>query len=171
MSTSAENHPIFSEFQNIKPTGNPEEINPEQREETLIERFYRERREWETKIKGLASRIKDIDEIASLQVDVYSARQELVEYYHYLVSLIASKNKELRKKKRERIEYYTTGFDYKLDKDQKQMYIMVDLEDLYTSRDALENHMKYIGASMNTVDNIIFGIKHRITLEEYKRRL
>ena len=88
-----------------------------------------------------------------------------------MVSLIASKNREIRKKKKGRIEYYTTQFDYKLDKEQKQMYIMVDLEDLYTSRDSLENHMKYIGATMNTIDNIIFGIKHRITLEEYKRRL
>lgn len=171
MSQSAENHPIFSEFENIKPVGNPDDIQPEHREETLSERFNRERREWETRVKSMSQRIRDINDIASLQVDVYSSRQELVEYYHYLVSLIATKNRELRKKKRERIEYYTTQFDYKLDKEQKNMYIMVDLEDLYTSRDALENHMKYISATMNTIDNIIFGIKHRITLEEYKRRL
>lgn len=166
-----ENHPIFSEFSNIKPQGNPEDINPEHREETLSERFYRERRDWEEKVKDLAKRIKDLDTIAELQVDVYSARQQLVEYYHYLVSLVGKKNAEIRRKKRERLEYYTTGYDYKLDKDQKQMYIQVDLEDLYIQRDEMENHMKYIGATMNTVDNIIYGIKHRITLEEYKRRL
>ena len=166
-----ENHPIFSEFQNIKPAGKPEDIKRDQREETIQERFYRERREWETKVKGLSKRIKDINEIAELQVDVYSSRQELVEYYHYLISLVSAKNAELRKKKRERLEFYTTGYDYKLDKQEKEMYIQVDLEDMYIIRDEMENHMKYISATMNTIDNIIFGIKHRITLEEYKRRL
>jgi hypothetical protein len=166
-----ENHPIFSEFENIKPIGSPEDIKPEHREETIQDRFYRERREWEAKVKSLSSRIKDINTIASLQVDVYSARQQLVEYYHYLVSLIGGKNAEIRKRQRERLEFYTTGYDFKLDKEQKNMYIRVDLEDLFIIRDEMENHMKYIGSTMGTVDNIIFGIKHRITLEEYKRRL
>lgn len=166
-----ESHPIFSEFQNIKPIGSPEEIQPTHRDETIQERFGRERREWESKVKDLAKRIKDINDIASLQVDVYSARQQLVEYYHYLVSLISSKNNEIRKRQKERIVYYTKGYDFKLDKEQKNMFIRVDLEELFIIRDEMENHMKYISATMGTIDNIIFGIKHRITLEEYKRRL
>jgi len=166
-----ENHPIFSEFENIKPVGNPDDINPDQREETIAERFNRERREWEDKVKGLSKRIRDINSIAELQVDVYSSRQQLVEYYHYLVSLIGQKNNEIRKQQRERMEFYRTGYDYKLDKEQKNLYIRVDLESLFTVRDEMENHMKYISATMSTIDNIIFGIKHRITLEEYRRRL
>jgi hypothetical protein len=165
------NHPIFSEFNSIKPHGKPEDIKADQREETLEERFARERREWEAKIKALSQRLRDIFMVAELQVDIYSARQELVEYYHYLTSLVGKKNAELRRKKRERHEYYTTGYDYKLDKDQKQMYIMTDLEDIYIIRDEIENHQRYISATMNTVDNIIFGIKHRISLEEYKRTI
>lgn len=168
----AENHPIFSEFQNVSPQGNTNDVNQGgDQNETINERFNKERRQWESKVKDLSKRIKDINTIAELQVDVYSARQELVEYYHYLTSLVGKKNAEIRKRKRERIEYYTTGYDFKLDKEQKQMYIMVDLEDLYMQRDEMENHMKYIGSTMGTVDNIIFGIKHRITLEEYKRRI
>ena len=169
--SEAENHPIFSEFQNITPQGNKDDIKEDHQNETISERFNKERRSWEGKVKELSKRIKNINSIAELQVDVYSARQELVEYYHYLTSLVGKKNAEIRKRKRERIEYYTTGYDFKLDKEQKQMYIMVDLEDLYMQRDEMENHMKYIGSTMGTVDNIIFGIKHRITLEEYKRRL
>jgi len=170
--SNAENHPIFSEFQNVKPQGKPNNLSQDEEvHETICERFNKERRQWEGRVRDLSKRIKDINTIAELQVDVYSARQELVEYYHYLVSLVGKKNAEIRKRKKERIEYYTTGYDFKLDKEQKQMYIMVDLEELYFQRDEMENHMKYVGSTMGTIDNIIFGIKHRITLEEYKRRL
>jgi len=168
---SIDKETIFSEFESIEAIGKGEEINPEQRGETLQERFNRERQEWERRIKDMASRIKEVDELTDLQVDVYSARQELVEYYHYLMSLIFVKNMEIRKKKKERLEYYITGYDFKLDKEQKEMYIKIDLEDLYIIRDELENHLKYINSTIMTIDNIIYGIKHRLTIEEYKRRL
>jgi hypothetical protein len=161
------NHPIFSEFTNVEPS----EEKKGNVIETIEERFAIERKQWNARISELAKKIKDINSIASLQVDVYSTRQELVEYYHYLISLISRKNIGIRERKRGRYEFYTNGYDYKLSPSQKEMYIKVDLVELFKVRDELENHSKYIEKTMSTVDNIIFGIKHRISLEEYRRRL
>lgn len=174
MEDDPKEHPIYSEFQNMKAKDLVSVIetkNTDNTEETLSQRFLRERKEWKEKVSMLAKRISDIWKLADLQTDVYSERQALVEYYHYLVSLLGKKNAELRKLKRKKYEFYTDGYHLKLDKDIKLEYIMTDLEDTYHIKDELENHMKFVSETMRTVDNIIFGIKHRITLEEYKRTL
>lgn len=168
-------HPVFSEFQNMKAKDLVSAINKpsdtEEDSESLSQRFLRERKEWKDTVSALSKRIGDIWKLGDLQTDVYSSRQALVEYYHYLISLLGKKNAELRKLKRKKYEFYTDGYHLRLDKDIKMEYIMCDLEDIYHTKEELENHAKFVAETMRTVDNIIFGIKHRITLEEYKRTI
>ena len=138
---------------------------------TLSEQFEKERREWKSTISHMSSKIRHIDNLADLQVEVYSKRQEVVEYYHYLFSLLAKKNAEIRREKKLKLEYYNVNYDFKLDPKQKELYIQVDLEELYIIKDELDNHLKFISSTQGTIDNIIYGIKHRISIEEYKRRM
>lgn len=169
--TDVKNHPLFSEFENNKPENFNKQSENISKDEDIFKRFDRERLEWTEKIEKLSRRLKDIDEIAILQTEVYSERQHAVEYYHYLMTLLANKNREYRKKYKERFEFYSNSYDYRVKDDIKSTFIANDLSEIYSIKEALDNHMKFMDKTIGTVDNIIFGIKHRISLEEYKRRL
>lgn len=170
--SNIKNHPLFSEFEKNK----PENVNIQDTQniilnEDIFQRFDRERLEWTIKIENLSRKLKDLDEIVILQTNVYSERQHAVEYYHYLMTLLANKNREYRKKYKERFEFYSNSYDYRVKDDIKSTFIANDLSEIFAVKESLENHMKYMDKTIGTIDNIIFGIKHRISLEEYRRRL
>lgn len=164
--TDVKNHPLFSEFGNLT----PQQIDKPE-DEDIFQRFDRERLEWTNKIESLSVKLKEIDEMAILQTQVYSERQHAVEYYHYLMTLLANKNREYRKKYKERFEFYSNSYDYRVKDDIKNSFIADDLSDIFSIKESLDNHMKFMDKTIGTIDNIIYGIKHRISLEEYKRRL
>jgi hypothetical protein len=164
--TDIKNHPLFSEFGNLT----PQQIDKPE-DEDIYQRFDRERLEWTNKIESLSVKLKEIDEMAILQTQVYSERQHAVEYYHYLMTLLANKNREYRKKYKERFEFYSNSYDYRVKDDIKNSFIANDLSDIFSIKESLDNHMKFMDKTIGTIDNIIYGIKHRISLEEYKRRL
>jgi len=159
------NHPLF--FDNPPP--NEDDQGGE--EDSLSIRLEKERTDRMKTIQELSKRIKDINFIHELQVDVYSERQNLLERYHYLFTLLAKQNAKIRAKKKKRFEYYANEYQYNATPKQREEMIRVDLESEYDVRDELDNQMKYISGSMSTIDNIIFGIKHRIDVEEYRRRM
>lgn len=180
-----EEHPLFSEeFEVIdeKPDVKPKmqlsdkeaQVLKENQEEkeTISKRFETERNYWKKRVSDLSKRIKKFDGLAELQVDVYSSKQELIEYYHYLQSIIFKKLQEYRKVYKKWYSYYTTGYDLKFNKEEnKKIFIDSEMESILEIKNELENHLKFIERTMNNVESIAFGIKHRITIEELKRTL
>ena len=75
-------------------------------EETLDERFERERKEWDAKIAELSSKMNKLVELPSLMTSLYTERQRAVEYYHYLYSLIIGMNKRYNAAYAERNDFY-----------------------------------------------------------------
>ena len=137
--------------------------------EQLITRFKKEREEWTERIKNMSERLKDIYEIAELQVDLYSYRQIAVEYCHTLMVHLSKVNHVFRARKIERWEYYTRNYDLRMDKDPKELHIYVDIADVNERIELLQNHLDFMRESTKTIDSMTFGIKYRIQLEEYKR--
>lgn len=177
---NAKNHPLFSNF-SINQENKNNNVYQEFIEvpnnnkidyKNIYDRFDDERVSWTQIVDDLSKKLKDINNIADLQVNIYSQRQKAVEYYHYLMSLLSKKNKEYRSLYKERFEFYSFKYDYaRLKDDVKNSFINNDLSELYSIKEALDNHMKFIDKTISTLDNIIYGIKHRISLEEYRRRL
>lgn len=137
--------------------------------EAIYQRFSRERTEWSEKIADYSFRLKDIYSIADLLTDVYSQRQISLEYAHTLMSHLIKVNKVYREKRQIRFDYYSRQHDIRLDKDAKYEHITQDLTDIVERREMIQNHLDYFRETIKTIDNIGFGIKHRITLEEYRR--
>jgi hypothetical protein len=113
--------------------------------------------------------LRTVSQIGELMVEVYSQRQIAVEYSHTLMSHIIKINKIYREKKHEKYIYYTQNYDVRLDKDAREGHIGYDLTEIIEKRDMVQNHLEYFRETIKTIDNIIFGIKHRISLEEYRR--
>lgn len=137
--------------------------------DTLATRFRKEREDWITKIQEFSDNLRTVSQIGELMVEIYSQRQIAVEYSHTLMSHLIKINKIYREKKHEKYIYYTQNYDVRLDKDTREGHIGYDLTEVIEKRDMVQNHLDYFRETIKTIDNIIFGIKHRISLEEYRR--
>jgi len=135
----------------------------------IFVRFKQEREEWTGKINGMSARLKDIYEVADLQVDLYSQRQIAVDYTHTLMTHLTKINRIFRERKIERWEHYTRNYDLRMDKDPKELHIYVDIADVVERKDFIQTHLEFMRETIRTIDNMCYGIKHRLALEEYKR--
>jgi len=142
----------------------------DQKQDSLELRFKEERIEWSGKIKEMSSKLKNVIEISLLQVDVYTERQRCVDYYHYIISLLIKINKEYRKQYAVKYDYYTSQSQIRYPNESTKVNkILSELGDLVNKKEALENHSKFVSATIATLDNIIYGIKSRIDLENIIR--
>jgi hypothetical protein len=145
------------------------QINPENSSETVSKRFTDEREHWKITVGEMSERLRDIYAVASLLTDLYSQRQIALEYSHTLMSHLIRLNKILRGKRAERFLHYTQNYDLRLDKDPKNLMIDVDLGPIIEQKEMVENHLNYMRETVKTIDTICYGIKYRVSLEEFRR--
>jgi hypothetical protein len=139
-------------------------------EESLEDRFSRERKEWDTKIAEMSTKMKQIFEIPELMTYLYTERQRAVEYYHYLISLMIGMNKTYNRAYAEKYDYYTNKVQVRYPNEStKHNRILVDLQDLVEKRAIVDNHSKYMDKTISTLDNIIFAIPKRVEIEQISR--
>jgi len=136
----------------------------------LEERFANERLEWSSKVTSMGIQINKIFEIPTLMTILYTERQLALEYYHYLISLLIGINKTYRKSYAERQDFYTNKSQIRYSNESaKHNRILVDLEEQVEKREILENHSKFILATVTTIDNIIYAIPRRVEIEQISR--
>lgn len=137
---------------------------------SLADKFDKERLEYSNKVKQITSKLKNVFEISELMTTIYTERQIAVEYYHYLISLLIKLNKVFKSKWSERWEYYTYKSQVRFPNEaEKKNKIISDLKDLVEKRELIENHSKFIDNTIKTLDNIIYGIKSRVEIEQISR--
>lgn len=140
----------------------------EKKEKTFVEKFTDERETWRITVKEIATRFRNVEGLAEVQVDLYSRRQEAVEYQFKLIGIanklkkayaveyraafdLAGKNEDLRYSEKEKVkaaESATAETKYKLD--------------------SVSSQIDYFRETIKTIDNMIFGVKHRIEIENFK---
>lgn len=148
---------------------NQENSSNAEEKETITARFDRERKEWEAKICMMSGKMKDIGILSDVLTDLLSSRQVALDYTHTMMSLLTNINASLRKKRKERYLYYSQSYDLVLQKEQKNMFIDVDLEKLVKTQETFSTHLSYIRGTIDTIDKMIWGVKWRMDLEQYKR--
>jgi len=136
------------------------------KEESLEDRFAREREEWSEKIAEISKKMKQVFDIPELMTTLYTERQRAVEYYHYLITLLIGMNKKYNAAYAERYDYYTTKAQVRYPNEStKHNRILVDLQDMVEKREMVNNHSKFIDKTIGTLDNIIFAIPKRVEIE------
>lgn len=129
--------------------------------------FNKERSEWKEKISVLAIRMKNIREVAEVQVDLYSSRQMLLEYSYKLGQILVKLKNRYRKERGERMRHYSESSQIKYGTNEKTPLIEGDLSSINERIDMVDNHMGYLNETIKTVDHMLFGIKNRIYLQEF----
>jgi hypothetical protein len=133
------------------------------------EKFETERGEWTDKIRELSIRMKNIRELADVQVDLYSSRQGLLEYSAKLGQVMVKLNARFRKDRADRLKYYSEKAQVKYGANEKTPLIEGDLSELKERMDIVEGQISFLNETMKTVDHMLYGVKSRISLEEYLR--
>ena len=142
----------------------------EEREESLEDRFARERKEWDQKIAEASKKMKQVFDIPELMTHLYTDRQRAVEYYHYLISLMIKMNKKYNVSYVERWEYYTNKSQVRYPNETtKNIRIQVDLQEQVEKRAMLDNHSKFMVDVKNSLDHIIWAVTKRVEIEKMSR--
>ena len=131
--------------------------------------FQLEREEWTEKIRILSVRMKNIKELADVQVELYSSRQMLLELYSKLGQVMVKLNAKFRKEKADRLRYYSESVQIKYGANEKTPLIEGDLSELKERMDMVDSQISFFNETMKTVDHMLYGVKSRISLEEYLR--
>lgn len=129
--------------------------------------FIRERQEWTEKIKLLAVRLKNIKELADVQVDLFSYRQILLEYNSSLLQVMAKLNSKLRKDKGDRLRYYSENYQVKYGSNEKTPLIDGDLTELKERIEIVDTQIGFLNETIKTLDFMLYGVKDRIRLQEF----
>lgn len=127
-----------------------------------------ERAKWRIKVVAMATGMKKIEHLSVIQVDLYTNRQILLEALHTRLAEISGISKivkELSKEVKDRYAEETKNINASELKRRQDEFLWKELHDI----ELLKNHSDYLRESMQTVDNMIYGIRHRINLEDYKR--
>jgi hypothetical protein len=132
-------------------------------------KFGEERSEWTEKIRSLSIRMKNIRELAEVQVDLYSNRQIILEYIAKLGQVMTKLNSKFRKDKAERLKHYSENSQVKYGANEKNPLIEGDLTELKERMEIVETQLSFLNETIKTVDHCLYGIKSRIALEEYLR--
>jgi hypothetical protein len=135
--------------------------------DNIKDRFIEERSKWKDKVVDMAKRMKSISDLAELQVDLYTYRQEAIEYYYNLNLAVIKLEKKYSKLKRKLVEELN-------DKDVR--YGKTDMNVIVDGASAEHRHhieivksqSSYLYETVKTIDNMIFGIKHRIEIENFR---
>ena len=131
--------------------------------------FSTERTEWTERIRELAVRMRNIREIGEVQVELYSDRQKILEYAYKLGQILTKLNAKFRTDKRMKMVYYSEEHNTRYGANEKTSLIDGDLSELKRKIDIVDNHMSFMNETVKTVDHFLYGIKSRISLEEFMR--
>jgi hypothetical protein len=154
-----------------EPTTDFFNINPTvAKEETLVDKFARERLEWSEKLGDMSLQMKSVLKVSELMTEVYTERQRCVEYHHYLISILIKVNKEYRRQFSERHDFWSYKSNIRYPNEtSKNNKIQVELADILEKREMIDNHAKFILETKNTIDNIVYAIPKRIDIEKIAR--
>lgn len=136
----------------------------------LNEKFEFQRHEWDNKINKMSHDIKSLSGVLLLQNYIYSERQKIIDEYHFFKSTYIKLNKKYRKEFAKRHDYYTWHSQRRYPNEKvKTNKILVDLEEIYTKKEILGSHLDFLLKTTQTIDNLIYGIKYRLEIEQLNR--
>lgn len=136
---------------------------------SYIEKFSLEKNEWTVKITGIASRFKNVEDLVDVQVDLYSERQRATDYIAQLYVTLAKLKKLHLSEWNKVFNALTNNQDYRYTEKEKQKIADDKVSEIRIKLDMIQNHIDYFNGTVKTIDSMIFGVKHRIEIEDFKR--
>jgi hypothetical protein len=133
----------------------------------IAEEFEEERIKWKDKIIEMASRVNKLDQVASLQVDLYSSRQIIIERITKLYQYLSLYSSVYKTQKKDLFIKYTVDSDIKLGQGEKVIMVEGDLADLQRKINLIEHHIDYYKESVKNIDSMLYGVRNKLQIEQF----
>ncbi len=135
-------------------------------EKTIVieEKLKADREQWGTKISDLVSKLKDVSQLADVQVFMLSYRPMLLDKSSEMKGNLFKRNGDYEELYQRRFRYYTLEYDIKLTGGEKEKFVKADLMPIRRQINILESHIEFYSECIRTLDNMAFAIKNRITI-------
>ena len=134
-----------------------------------LKQFESERSIWTEEVCAISSRFKNIEEMMNVQVDLYSKRQQGVEYMHQLMVLHGRLKKKWVSEYKKVYDSLIMDQDYRYSEKERQRIAEEKTSVSKLKLDILQTHVDFFRETIKTIDNMIFGVKHRLEIEDFKR--
>ena len=133
----------------------------------IAEEFEEERIKWKDKIIEMANRVNKLDQVASLQVDLYSSRQIIIERITKLYQYLSLYSSVYKTQKKDLFIKYTVDSDIKLGQGEKVIMVEGDLADLQRKINLIEHHIDYYKESVKNLDSMLYGVRNKLQIEQF----
>jgi hypothetical protein len=144
------------------------EIEPEgTSKRSIAEEFEEERKKWKDKVIEMANKVNKLDQVAGLQVDLYSSRQIIIERISKLYQYLALYNTTYKTQKRDLFIKYTIDSDIKLGQGEKIIMVDGDLADLQKKLNLIEHHIDYYKETVKNLDSMLYGVRNKLQIEQF----
>lgn len=134
-----------------------------------VERFEKERSDWTEKVRTIASKFRSIDNMVEVQVELYSERQVATDYIHELTVLFSKLKKLYLSEWKKAYDALSMNEDLRYNEREKNKFADEKAAGSKLKMEILQNHIDYFRETVKTIDNMIFGVKHRLDIEDFKR--
>jgi len=134
-----------------------------------VERFEKERSDWTEKVRTIASKFRSIDNMVEVQVELYSERQVATDYIHELTVLFSKLKKLYLTEWKKAYDALSMNEDLRYNEREKTKFSDEKAAGSKLKMEILQNHIDYFRETVKTIDNMIFGVKHRLDIEDFKR--
>jgi len=134
----------------------------------FVTKFTDERKYWSESVISLGRRFNIIENLAELQVDLYSQRQQIVEYQFKLVSLHTKIKKLFSIEWKKAYEEAGRNDDIRFSEKEKTKTAEAITSTIKFKQESVSNQIDFFKETLKTVDSMIFGVKHRIEIENFK---
>jgi hypothetical protein len=122
---------------------------------------------WNQRIAELNKRMKSVPDLVDLLNVVYAARQDAVEYYYSLLNKIAPMSRTYNQRYAAEYNNLKTNAQIRYTTEAAiNAQIAANLADFLYTKDLLDIHARFMADTIKSIDNLIYGINHRIHLEE-----
>jgi len=133
----------------------------------IKEIFTKERKHWSDIVRGLAKKFKNIDNLATLQVELYSSYQDLAESKTDLLHTLASFNKVVIKKRQTAfIKAKTESLVALKTAKDLDIFIECDIRNHIERQKILDGQLEFVEDTLKNIQNMIYGVKSRIDAEQ-----
>lgn len=123
---------------------------------------------WTWIVKDLNSKMKTLPDLDKLLGEVFSRRQDLLDYYYSVLTILVKLSKSYKAKYAERYNYYKAGKNgLRYSNDSSiQLQIEADLQDEKETISLINNNINFCKDTLKSIDNLIYGINNKIKIYE-----
>jgi hypothetical protein len=134
----------------------------------FVEKFVGERRGWTDSVTSIGRRFREVENLAEVQVDLYTKRQEAIEYQYKLIAVHTKLKNMFAVQWKRAYEEAGRDDDVRFSEKEKTKTADAGTANLKFKTETVSNQIEFFRETIKTIDNMIFGVKHRIEIENFK---